>query len=162
MSRSASAAVLSHITTAAKQSPEGMGAEWIPVLQSVPLFEGLSKRHLRHVADLARAVRFTSGTTVVRAGSAGDTFYVIIDGEARVQTPAGDDVRLGPLDFFGEMSLIDGGPRSATVVAASEMLTMRLARPAFLKTLRSEPEIALGIMKLLVKRIRAAEDSALA
>ena len=147
MSRSASAAVLSHITTAAKQSPEGMGAEWIPVLQSVPLFEGLSKRHLRHVADLARAVRFTSGTTVVRAGSAGDTFYVIIDGEADVET---------------SMSLIDGGPRSATVVAASEMLTMRLARPAFLKTLRSEPEIALGIMKLLVKRIRAAEDSALA
>jgi CRP-like cAMP-binding protein len=63
------------------------------------------------------------------------------------------------LDFFGEMSLIDGGPRSATVEAISDMLTMRLTRAAFLKLLSSEPAIALGVMKELVGRVRRLEGS---
>jgi CRP-like cAMP-binding protein len=158
MSRTASAVAVAQIAKTARENPDEMGPEWVPVLQTVPLFASLSKRHLRRVAKLARPVRFAANTVVVRAGARGDTFYVIIDGEGRVATPSGT-VRLGPLDFFGEMSLIDGGPRSATVEATSEMLAMRLTRTSFVKLLQGEPEIALGIMKELVRRVRDLEAS---
>jgi voltage-gated potassium channel len=133
-----------------------MGAEWVPVLESVPLLAHLSKRHLRRVANLAQPVRFQANTAVVRKGTRGDAFFVIIDGEARVATSTGVE-RLGALDFFGEMALIDGEPRSATVEAATEMLTMRIGREPFLKLLSSEPDIALGVMKELVRRVRRLE-----
>ncbi len=158
MSRTASAAILAQISKAARDDPEKMGADWVPVLQGVPLFANLSQRHLRQVAKLARAARFSAGAPVVRAGAPGDSFFVVIDGEARVEWPGGSR-RLGPLDFFGEMSLIDGGPRSAAVVAESEMLTMKLSGSSFAKVLESEPEIALAIMKELVARVRRLEGS---
>jgi CRP/FNR family transcriptional regulator, cyclic AMP receptor protein len=158
MSRTASAAILAQISKAARDDPERMGADWVPVLQGVPLFANLSQRHLRHVAKLASAVRFSPGAPVVRAGAPGNSFFVVIDGSARVEWSGGSS-RLGPLDFFGEMSLIDGGPRSATVVAETDMLTMKLSRSGFAKVLESEPDIALVIMKELVRRVRQAEGS---
>ena len=158
MSRMASAAVLANIVRAAREAPDEMGAEWIPVLQDVPLFAGLSKRHLRRVAGLAQAVRFSAGATIVRSGARGETFYVILDGAASVRA-AGVTAQLGPMDFFGEMSLLDGGPRAATVVAEDETLTMRLSRAPFMKLIESEPDIARGIMKELVRRIRLLEVS---
>jgi CRP/FNR family transcriptional regulator, cyclic AMP receptor protein len=158
MSRTASAAALAHIVRTAKEAPAEMGAEWVPVLQDVPLFAGLSKRHLRRVAGLAGAARFSAGATVVRSGARGETFYVILDGTASVRSPT-VNVQLGPMDFFGEMSLLDGGPRAATVVAEEDMLTMRLSRAPFMKVLDSEPAIARGIMKELVRRVRLLEAS---
>ena len=159
MSRVAAAAMLAEISRRAREDPARMGREWVPVLQAVPLFANLSKQHLRRLANLAQPVRFSAHTDVVRAGARGETFYVIIDGEATVVIPGGRTERLGPLDFFGEMSLIDGGPRSATVEAVSDMLTMRLTRTSFLKLLSSEPAIALGVMKELVGRVRRLEAS---
>jgi CRP-like cAMP-binding protein len=158
MSRPASAAILAQVMRAARDDPAKMGPEWVPVLQGVPLFANLSKRHLRRVANLAQPVRFEANTAIVRIGAHGDAFFVIIDGEASVKGPTGTK-RLGPLDFFGEMALIDGEPRSATVEAESEMLTMRIARDRFLKLLQSEPDIALGVMKELVRRVRHLEAS---
>jgi CRP-like cAMP-binding protein len=158
MSRPTSAAVLAQVVKAARADPAKMGAEWVPVLEGVPLFGNLSKRHLRRVANLAQPVRFQANTVAVRKGSHGDAFFVIIDGEARVATPTGIE-RLGPLDFFGEMALIDGEPRSATVEATTEMLTMKIDREPFLKLLEREPDIALGVMKELVRRVRRLEAS---
>lgn len=156
MSRTASAAILAQVSKAAREDPKRMGVEWVPVLQSVPLFAPLSQRHLRHVAKLARAARFPAGAPIVRAGAPGDSFFVVIDGKARVEWPGGSR-QLDPLDFFGEMSLIDGGPRSATVIAETEMLTMKLSHSDFGKILASEPDIALVIMKELVRRVRQLE-----
>jgi CRP-like cAMP-binding protein len=158
MTRVASASVLANVVSAARDHPDRMGAEWIPVLKDVPLFAGLPKRHLQRVANLARPVRFTQNATIVRAGARGDTFYVILDGEAKGTSPKGT-FRLGPMSFFGEMSLIDGGPRSATVIAQKDTLTMRLARASFMKLIQSEPDIAAQIMKELVRRLRDIESS---
>jgi CRP-like cAMP-binding protein len=94
----------------------------------------------------------------VRAGTPGDSFFVVIDGRARVEWSGGSH-HLDPLGFFGEMSLIDGGPRSATVIAETEMLTMKLSHSDFSKVLESEPNIALVIMKDLVRRVRQLEGS---
>jgi CRP/FNR family transcriptional regulator, cyclic AMP receptor protein len=158
MTGAASAPLLADAVRAARERPDTMGPEWIPVLRDVPLFAGLSKRHLQRVANLARPVRFAANATIVRAGARGQSFYVILDGEAKVVRSKGS-VRLGPMSFFGEMSLIDGGPRSATVVAQKDTLTMRLARAPFMKLVQSEPAIAVHIMKELVARLRRFETS---
>ena len=157
MTRAASASVLSNVVKAAHEHPDKMGREWLPVLEDVPLFAGLSKRHLQRVANLARPVRFSENATIVREGARGDSFYVILDGEAKVALPR-KSIRLKPMSFFGEMSLLDGGPRSATVVALTDTLTMRIARAPFMKLIKDEPIIAAHIMSELVARLRRLES----
>jgi CRP/FNR family transcriptional regulator, cyclic AMP receptor protein len=133
--------------------------EWIPVLADVPLFRNLSRRHLKRVASLARMRRYGPGTTIVRAGDAGSAFFVLLDGTARVVTSKGRARRLGSGDFFGEMALLDDSPRSADVVADGEVLTMTISRSAFGKFLRSEPALALELLRTLAARLRAAEKT---
>jgi CRP-like cAMP-binding protein len=138
---------------------EAMGRDWVPVLAEVPLFAGLSRRHLKRVASLARTRRFAPGTTIVRKGDAGSTFFLLLDGGARVVPPKGRPRRLKTGDFFGEMALLDGSPRSADVVAEGEVQTMTISCNAFGKLLRSEPAIAHQLLRTLAARLRAAEKS---
>ena len=133
---------------------DGLGGDWSPVLAEVPLFAGLSKRHLRRLAGLARARRFAQGTTILRAGEPGAAFYVVLDGTVRVLPGTGRVFKLGPGEVFGEMALLDDGPRSADVVADGEVLTMTIGRTAFDKLLRSEPAIARALLRTLAARLR--------
>ena len=144
--------------TARERAPDKMGKEWIGVLEQVPLFEHLSKRHLRRVAGLATTKRFAPGSSILRAGDRGDAFYVLLDGEARAQPRTGRLVKLGPGDFFGEMALLDGSPRSASVEAVTEVLTMRVGRSAFAKLLRQEPAISGALLVGLANRVRRLEQ----
>jgi len=134
--------------------PGRLDKEWVAVLAEVPLFSGLSRRHLRRIAGLAKARRFEAGSTVIHAGRPGSTFYVILDGQARVELPKGKGVKLHVGDAFGEMSLLDDAPRSADVVAASELLVMEIGRTAFTKLLRREPQISLALLRVLAARLR--------
>ena len=137
-----------------------MGKEWVVVLEQVPLFRSLSKRHLRRVADLAAVRRFEAGSSIIRAGEAGDAFYVILDGSAQARPRSGRAVKLGAGDFFGEMALLDGAPRSASVQAVTEVLTMRVARPAFAKLIKQEPQITAALLVTLAERVRRLEKTA--
>ena len=101
------------------------------MLEEVPLFAGLPRRHLRRIAALARLKRFTSGASIARAGTPGDAFYVILDGAVRVVPANGKATKLGQGEFFGEMALLDGAPRSADVSADGEVLTIVIGRAAF-------------------------------
>jgi CRP-like cAMP-binding protein len=143
-----------------QRDPKGMGRDWIPVLAGVPLFGGLSRRHLKRVSSLARTRRFAPGTSIVRRGDAGSAFFVLLDGEARVVPPTGRPRRLRAGDFFGEMALLDESPRSADVVADGEVLAMTISRSAFGKLLRNEPALAQELLRTLAARLRAAEKSA--
>lgn len=134
--------------------------DWVPVLAEVPLFQSLSRRHLKRVASLARMRRYGPGTSIVRPGAAGSAFYVLIDGTARVVTPKGRVRKLSSGDFFGEMALFDDAPRSAEVVADGEVLTMTISRSAFGKLLRSEPGLSQELLRTLAARLRAAEQTA--
>ena len=111
-----------------RASPETTGRLWAGVLKELPLFAGLSKRHLRRIADLVQEARFSAQSTIVQEGSRGQTFYVILDGDVSVTRPGRRPARMGAGDFFGEMSLLDGKERSATVVADTDVLTLRIAR----------------------------------
>ncbi|HEU5243010.1 MAG TPA: cyclic nucleotide-binding domain-containing protein [Gaiellaceae bacterium] len=137
--------------------PDRVGHDWLGTLAEVPLFEGLSKRHLRRIAKLARIRRFADGAAMVRVGDAGRTFYVLLDGNAKVNRPGRRSVRLGPGAFFGEMSLIDDSPRSADVVAEGDVLALTIDRPGFTKLLRAEPALSQALLRTMAARLRAAE-----
>jgi CRP/FNR family transcriptional regulator, cyclic AMP receptor protein len=116
-------------------------------LAHVPLFEGLSPRHLKRLADLTQDERLMTGATIVKAGEPGDTFYVILEGEAKVVNASNRVVnRLQPGDSFGEISLLDGGPRTATVIAETPMRVATLERKGFLRTLEAEPAVAVKLL----------------
>jgi CRP-like cAMP-binding protein len=147
----------------AKLFPENASADgdrmskaWIDVLVDVPLLAGLSRRHLGKVAALGRTKRFPARTSIVTTGTNADAFYVILDGKATVRAGS-RRIPLRTGDYFGEMALLDGGVRSASVVAESEMLLMVIPRRGFLKLLESEPKIAISIMGTLAHRIRAMQ-----
>jgi CRP-like cAMP-binding protein len=131
----------------------------LPVLRAVPLFAGLSDRHVRKVARLALLARYRGGVTIVREGARGHDFFVILEGSAAV-TRRGAPVpaaALGAGDHFGEMALLDRGPRSATVTTRTAMTALRIPAAAFQKLLRSEPTIAVALLETLSLRIRDLE-----
>ena len=140
----------------ARTGTERMGRDWVPVLKELPLFEGISSRHLRRIP--ARAKRYGPGESIVREGDPGNAFYVVLDGKVRVDTPKGSSVVLKAGDSFGEMALLDGAPRSADITADGEVTVMVIGRPAFQKLLRSEPQMAAVLLRTLASRLRAAQE----
>jgi CRP/FNR family transcriptional regulator, cyclic AMP receptor protein len=132
---------------------------WANALPSVPLFAGLSRRQVAKIAKAGRIVRFHDDTAIVRAGEPGDTLYVVLDGEVSVQRPRGRAVTVATGGFFGELSLLDGGPRSATVAARGAVVCFTIRRAVFAKLLRAEPAIAIAILSELAARLRRADHS---
>jgi CRP-like cAMP-binding protein len=130
-------------------------------LAQAPLFADLPPRHLKRLADLTEEQRYMEGATVVRAGDIGDTFYVILEGVAKVVSPSGRTVnRLYPGDFFGEISLLDGGPRTANVEAETPLAMLALPRRSFLKVLEAEPAVAVRMLKHSSTMLRRLQRSA--
>jgi CRP-like cAMP-binding protein len=127
------------------------------MLKNVPLFRGLSQRQIEQVARLADEVEVPAGKRLASAGEVGHELFVIVDGEARVRTKDGRTIRLSPGEFFGEMSLIDGGPRSATVDAATPMKLLVVGHREFWELLADAPPLAGKIMRALSQRLRNAE-----
>jgi CRP/FNR family transcriptional regulator, cyclic AMP receptor protein len=141
-------------------SDAGDATGWANVLAGVPLFAGLSRRHLRQVAGAGRIKRFHHGTQIVRSGEPGDAFYVVLDGQVSVARRGLAGISLGAGSYFGEMALLDGGPRSATVLADGPVTCLAITRTRFLKLLRSEPAISIAILTELAGRLRAIQSSA--
>jgi CRP/FNR family cyclic AMP-dependent transcriptional regulator len=137
-----------------------LGPDWVDVLRDIPLFSSLSKRHVRRIAKLARQRRFATGSTIVRKGQRGETFYVILDGEATLGLPKGRSVKLKAGDFFGELALLDGRPRSGTVIAKTPVLAMAIARKSFLKLVADDSDLAVSLLKALSIRLRRADEAA--
>jgi CRP/FNR family cyclic AMP-dependent transcriptional regulator len=136
-----------------------MGKRGVHLLAAVPLFSDLSSRHLKRMADLAEEVRFSAGDPIVQEGQPGGTFYVILEGEAKVTRKGRKLNELYPGDFFGEVSLLDGGPRTATVTAETPIVAIRLFRKEFAKLIAADPEISLKILAELASRIRRTHRS---
>jgi CRP-like cAMP-binding protein len=135
----------------------------VDLLARVPLFEGLPRSHLRRVAQVTDEVAYNAGRVIVRKGDPGKAFYVIAEGTAKVVkgriVTARAEAELGPGSFFGELSLLDGRPRAATVVAATPLRTIRIERPAFRRLLREEPELALKLLEGMSLRVRKILDA---
>ncbi|MDR7545350.1 MAG: cyclic nucleotide-binding domain-containing protein [Armatimonadota bacterium] len=132
------------------------GSAKVQLLRSVPLFAGLSQRQLQQVAALAEELDVPEGHRLA-AGETGHELFIIVDGEATVQTADRRTTRLGPGEFFGEMSLIDGGPRSATVVAKTPMKLLVVGHREFWALLNQAPQLTAKVMRALSERLRQAE-----
>jgi CRP/FNR family transcriptional regulator, cyclic AMP receptor protein len=133
--------------------------DWVDVLAALPLFVGVGRRRLRKVAELAEFREFEPHSVIVQTGDAPDGFYVVLAGRAK---RAGSTRLLGPGAYFGELALLDGGTRSATIVAVSDLQTMRLPRKPFLELLEREPQIAIGMLSGLAGRVRGLEQARVA
>jgi CRP/FNR family transcriptional regulator, cyclic AMP receptor protein len=129
------------------------------LLARVPLFAGMSKRHLRGVAGISKEERFDERATVAQEGREGDDFYVIVTGQAKVTRGTRTIARLMPGDFFGEIALLDGGPRTASVVAETPLHVMTVNRKPFQAMLERDPTIVLKMLEELAGRLRNAERS---
>jgi CRP-like cAMP-binding protein len=126
-------------------------------LAAVPLFMGFSKRHLQRLAAEADELSFDSRETIVDEGMLGETLFIVLAGKAKV-TRAGKRVgEVLPGDFFGELSTLDGGPRTATVVADTPVRVLRLFRHTLVSLLRDEPRLTLKLLDGIVRRIREVE-----
>ncbi|HVE87347.1 MAG TPA: cyclic nucleotide-binding domain-containing protein [Myxococcales bacterium] len=139
--------------------------EKLAVLSRSPLFEMLSNQELEYVADLSRPRKFTAGQVVFEEGELGDSLYVIVSGEVEVlrRDASGDQqllTRLGPPEFFGEMSLIDKEYRSATVRARVDSELLQLTAEN-LTTFRKQHRdgftfVVINIARVLSARLREA------
>jgi cAMP-dependent protein kinase regulator len=142
--------------TAAK----GSGEDWSNVLAEVPLFAGLSKRHIKAIARLAKVRRVARYSVLVHEGEPGNSFYLLLEGNASVVRPGKRAIRLKPGAFFGELALLDDAPRSATVEAETDLLVAQIGRASFLKMLEAEPKVGLRLLQTLAVRLRASESAA--
>ena len=123
-------------------------------MRKVPLFRGMSTSALETVADRATETTFADGETVTREGQPGDTFYIVTDGRLRVSKQGAPVRDLGPGDFLGEISLVDGGPRTATVTADGPVQALVIRRADFLEMMEFDSAVRLGILTALTERIR--------
>jgi CRP/FNR family transcriptional regulator, cyclic AMP receptor protein len=126
-------------------------------LEDVPLLADCTQKQLRAISDISRVVEVPAGTSLTRAGQPGDEFFVILDGSAAVEKPGKKRVFLRPGDFFGEMSLLDGGPRSVTVRAATSLRVLVIDRKNFQGVLREVPDLTQKLLVTLSRRVRALE-----
>jgi CRP-like cAMP-binding protein len=138
----------------------GLGRRGVALLRGVPLFAGLSHGDLRRLAGQAEEVRYGAHRTIVSRGSRGDSFFVIEEGTAVVRRGARTIRMLGKGDFFGEMSLLDGRPRSATVIATTRLGTLRITRAGFNRALDASPSLARTLLAELAGRVRRLESGA--
>lgn len=130
----------------------------IEALQRVPLFAGLSKRHIQQVARLFKERRFSEGETVIQEGSGGAAFFVIESGEATVSIGGKKKTTLKPDDFFGEIALIDGGTRMATITASSELVCYGLTYWDFRPVVQANGAIGWKLLQGMAKMLRAARE----
>ena len=128
-------------------------------LERVPIFSGFTEGELRRVAELSTILEIRAGTVVTQMGGAGESFFVIIDGTVAVRTPVGVGGQLQPGDFFGEMSLLDGEPRSATITATTEVRLLVVDRVHFWRLLDETPELIRRILTVLSRRVRRLEQT---
>ena len=126
-------------------------------LAQVSLFGGCTRKELQELASITTEVDIHAGQVVCQEGQFGSEFFVVVKGKATV-TIAGDYVAtIGPGGFFGEMALLDGGRRGATVTAATDMQVLVMSRHEFVILLADVPTVSRRMLEALTSRLRTAD-----
>lgn len=134
------------------------------MLASSRLFANCPTSDLEAIAGRLRRRRFRKGEVIFHQGDPGDSLHIVASGAVKIALPSteGEEAiiaTLRPGDFFGELALLDGGPRTATVTAKTPVLTMAIGRRPFLKLVKSDSDLALGLLKVMAERLREADDA---
>lgn len=126
----------------------------LEALAKIPLFARLSSRQLRGILRQATEDRYEEGTVVIREGGTGKTLFVVLEGTAKVVRDGRTIARQFEGDFFGEISVIDGRPRTATVIAETPLRCLVLYQRELKRVVMGEPETAWALLVSLASRIR--------
>jgi CRP-like cAMP-binding protein len=131
----------------------------VELLRSVWLFERCTPKELQAIARLATPLLADEGQVLAREGKPGGEFFVIVEGTAEATIDGARIAVLGPGQFFGEMALLDRGPRVATVVARSSMLLLVLSGREFEELIqRAIPSVSRRMLMVLGQRLREADE----
>jgi len=130
------------------------------LLAGCPLFKGINAEGIAHLASVATPVDFPAGHVIARQGEIGTGFFVVVAGMVRVVRDGEVVARLGPGEFFGELSVLDRMPRNATVSAEAPTSCLALASWDFERILLEQPALTLAILRGVATRLRAVTDSA--
>ena len=127
-------------------------------LGRVPLFARVKPKDLQQLGKRMSERSFGEGETITTEGQSGVGFFVIEDGDATVSRDGKIIRNLGPGDYFGEIALIDSGPRSATIVASTDLSCRGMSAWEFKPFIEEHPDVAWGLLEMLVGRLREAES----
>jgi CRP/FNR family cyclic AMP-dependent transcriptional regulator len=133
--------------------------EVLDAVRSIPLFSACNNKELREVARLGTHVRVPVGSVMAEEGSSGRELLIVLSGTATCRAKGKRLARFGPGDFFGEISLVDRGARTATVVADTEMELLVLDSREFRRLVVTSPTIAWKILTTLAARLRLADEA---
>jgi CRP-like cAMP-binding protein len=133
-------------------------------LHTVPLFQGLGERQLQRLAKRFKQRNYAKGEAIVHQGTLGIGLFILESGRADVVHEGADGEKatinhLGPTDFFGELSLLDEAPRTASVVATEDVTCLVLAQLDFMDALREDADIPIVMLKEMARRFRRAMQS---
>jgi CRP-like cAMP-binding protein len=130
-------------------------------LSQVQMFSSLNKKELGLIARAADVVTVKPGTEIVTQGTPGHEFYLVMSGQAAVRRNGRKVATLGPGAYFGELALLDRGPRSASVVAETDVELAVISQREFLGVLNEVPAVSLKLLTSMAARLREADTKAL-
>ena len=131
----------------------------IRLLSGVALFSGCAKHELRRIAGLVDEIEAPQGKTLAREGETGSEFFVVVEGTATAKRNGRKVATIGPGSFFGELALLDEGPRAATVTADTDMQLLVLTSRAFFTLLDDAPSVSRRVLRGMAERLRASESA---
>ena len=134
--------------------------QYLDHLAKVPLFSACSKKELQTIARASDDVSVPKGKVLVEEGKPGHEFFLILDGDASVKRGKKEIAKLGPGQYFGELALLDRGPRSASVIAKSDMDVLVLGQREFAGVIDEVPTLAHKLLMSMAQRLRDADARA--
>ena len=136
--------------------------EEVEVLKRIPFFSKIDKAKLKLLAFTSERVVFREGETVCRQGETGDAAFIIVDGTADILINGnGTDIKVAEVGrnaIIGEVAILIDVPRTATVAATSELVTLRITKELFFNLVQEFPEISVEIMRVLAHRLEATNE----
>ena len=134
--------------------------EKLDLLQGIPLFGRFDRQHLERLGMLTEEVDVPAGKVLIRQGDLGDDLMVVVKGLVNVERDGDKVNKLGPGEFFGEIALIERGPRTATVTAETPCRLLVVNHRDFHALMEEFPEIAAKVLLTLAHRLRSLEPAA--
>jgi CRP-like cAMP-binding protein len=131
--------------------------EKLQLLRTVPLFAGLSNRELQRIGELADEVDLPAGRVLMRQGEFGSEMLIVIDGSARIERDGAVIAERGAGEVLGEIALLDGGPRTATVTLTRDSRLLVLGRREFQAAMDELPEVRLRVLEAVAQRLRTLD-----
>ncbi len=137
--------------------------DFLNLVRNVPIFSELDEKELRKIADIGISRKYSKNAIVFLEEEAGAALFIIVSGKVKVvrTDDEGKEVILsilGPGEFFGEMAILDGLPRSATVVSIEESELFMIHRREFLQLIENSPQVAVSLLRELTGRLRKADE----